>query len=155
MNDSRPTVALVAHGIHDTGGMERSLYELVVRSSERYRFVVLAAELDERIRPLVDWRRIAVPMRPIPLKLIAFAASAGLRLRGPTLELHERAHAVRGDAGGLRRDRSDAGADPRHDRADGEVLRLHGAADLAGTGVGGDDREGAAVRAQRWWWRCR
>ena len=87
MKDSRPTVALVAHGIHDTGGMERSLYELVVRSSERYRFVVLAAELDERIRPLVDWQRIAVPMRPIPLKLLAFAAAAGLRLRGVRADL--------------------------------------------------------------------
>jgi UDP-glucose:(heptosyl)LPS alpha-1,3-glucosyltransferase len=77
----RPTVALVAHGIHDGGGMERALYELVHRAGDRYRFVVLASELDERVQPLVDWRRIAVPMRPIPLKFLVFGLVAGLRLR--------------------------------------------------------------------------
>jgi UDP-glucose:(heptosyl)LPS alpha-1,3-glucosyltransferase len=61
--------------------MERALFELVRRGSGRYRFVVLSNELDERLRPHVEWRRIVVPRRPMPLKLPLFAAVAGLRLR--------------------------------------------------------------------------
>jgi UDP-glucose:(heptosyl)LPS alpha-1,3-glucosyltransferase len=76
----RPTVALVAHGVHDHGGMERAFFELVQRGHREYDFVVFASELDERLRPLVDWRRIRVPMRPIPLKIAAFSLLAGLRL---------------------------------------------------------------------------
>jgi UDP-glucose:(heptosyl)LPS alpha-1,3-glucosyltransferase len=76
----RRTVALVAHGIHDQGGMERALYELVRRGHDRYRFVVLSAELDERLRPLVEWRRIRVPRRPSSLKIPVFSLLAGFRL---------------------------------------------------------------------------
>ena len=80
----KPTVALVAHGIHDRGGMERALYELVRRTHDRYRFVVLASELDERLHPSVEWQRIRVPMRPIPLLrehtwlALVYAASASI-----------------------------------------------------------------------------
>jgi UDP-glucose:(heptosyl)LPS alpha-1,3-glucosyltransferase len=76
----RPTVALVAHGVHDHGGMERAFFELVQRGHREYDFVVFASELDERLRPLVEWRRVRVPMRPIPLKIAAFSLLAGLRL---------------------------------------------------------------------------
>jgi UDP-glucose:(heptosyl)LPS alpha-1,3-glucosyltransferase len=76
----RPTIALVAHGVHDHGGMERAFFELVQRGHRDYDFVVFASELDERLRPLVDWRRIRVPMRPIPLKIAFFSLFAGLRL---------------------------------------------------------------------------
>jgi UDP-glucose:(heptosyl)LPS alpha-1,3-glucosyltransferase len=76
----RPTVALVAHGVHDHGGMERAFFELVQRGHCDYDFVVFASELDERLRPLVDWRRIRVPMRPIPLKIALFSLLAGVRL---------------------------------------------------------------------------
>lgn len=83
---SRPTVALVAHGVHDQGGMERSLYELVQRTHERFRYVVVSAELAPDLVPLVEWRRIRVPMRPIPLKIVAFAALAGIALRRVTAD---------------------------------------------------------------------
>ena len=76
----RPTVALVAHGVHDQGGMERAFFELVRRAHGDYRFIVIAAELDAQLRPLVEWQRIRVPMRPIPLKTALFAVRAGLRL---------------------------------------------------------------------------
>ena len=69
-------------------------------------------------------------------------------------ELCERTLSVDRDTGGLRRDRSDAGARPRDDRADGEVLRLHGTAHLTCLQVGRDDREGSACQHQ-WWWRSR
>ena len=71
----------------------------------------------------------------------------GLRAAG---ELLEDARPVRGDARRLGRDRADACARPRHDGADGEVLRLDGAADLARLQVGGDDREGAGYDVDRW-----
>lgn len=77
---TRPTVALVAHAIHDGGGMERAFFELVARSHREVRYVVVSAELDERLRGFVEWHRIRVPMRPILLKSACFALAAGLRL---------------------------------------------------------------------------
>lgn len=84
---SRPTVALVAHAVHDHGGMERAFAELVRRGHDRCRFVVFSAELEPELRPLVEWRRIRVPMRPIPLKNVAFALVAGLRLSRARVDL--------------------------------------------------------------------
>jgi glycosyltransferase involved in cell wall biosynthesis len=83
----RPTIALVAHAVHDHGGMERAFAELVRRAHDRYRFVVFSAELAPELRPLVEWRRIRVPMRPIPLKHFAFACVAGLRLARARVDL--------------------------------------------------------------------
>jgi glycosyltransferase involved in cell wall biosynthesis len=78
---SKAKVALVAHGVHDGGGMERAFAELVRRARGEVEFVVVTAELGEDLRPLVDWQRIRVPRRPIPLKFVLFAVRAGLRLR--------------------------------------------------------------------------
>jgi UDP-glucose:(heptosyl)LPS alpha-1,3-glucosyltransferase len=75
--DAKPTVTLVAHGVHDGGGMERAFAELIRGASGRYRFVVVSAELGEDLRALVEWRKVRVPMRPIPLKTATFAAAAG------------------------------------------------------------------------------
>ncbi len=75
-----PTVALVAHAIHDGGGMERAFAELVKRAHSRVRFVVHAAELADDLRPLVVWHRVRVPLRPIPLKTVLFALVVGVRL---------------------------------------------------------------------------
>jgi UDP-glucose:(heptosyl)LPS alpha-1,3-glucosyltransferase len=80
VSETRPTVALVAHGIHDHGGMERAFSELIRRGHGEVDFVVLAAELAEELRPLVRWHRIRTPSRPIPLKILAFGAVAGIRL---------------------------------------------------------------------------
>jgi UDP-glucose:(heptosyl)LPS alpha-1,3-glucosyltransferase len=85
----RPTVALVAHGVHDRGGMERACAELVRRGSDRYRFVVYSSELDPGLAKLATWKRIVVPRRPIPLKFVAFFVTAGLRLfRSPADLVH-------------------------------------------------------------------
>jgi UDP-glucose:(heptosyl)LPS alpha-1,3-glucosyltransferase len=84
---SRARVALVAHGVHGAGGMERAFAELVRRAGEEVDFVVLAAELGEDLRPLVEWQRICVPKRPIPLKIVVFAVRAGLRLRRVEVDL--------------------------------------------------------------------
>jgi glycosyltransferase involved in cell wall biosynthesis len=76
----RPSVVIVAHGIHETGGMERALAELIRRIHREWRVVVVAAEVAADLRPLVDWRRVRVPRRPIPLKFLAFFALGSLRL---------------------------------------------------------------------------
>jgi hypothetical protein len=68
-------------------------------------------------------------------------ASQRLVGRRAVVELVERALAVDRHACRLGRAGADAGAHPRDDRAHGEVPRLHGATDLPGLEVGGDDRE--------------
>jgi glycosyltransferase involved in cell wall biosynthesis len=76
----RPRVALVAHGIHDRGGMERAFAELVRRIPRRYEVIVLSADLGDDLRGLVEWRRIPVPARPAPLRFALFYAIAAVRL---------------------------------------------------------------------------
>jgi glycosyltransferase involved in cell wall biosynthesis len=93
-SDSRPTVALIAHGVHDHGGMERACAELVRRASDRYRFVVYASELDPRLRGSVTWKRMVVPRRPIPLKFLAFFVCAGLRLSRSSADLSHSVGAI-------------------------------------------------------------
>jgi UDP-glucose:(heptosyl)LPS alpha-1,3-glucosyltransferase len=83
----RPTVALVAHNVHEQGGMERACAELVRRGSNSYHFVVVTCELAPGLRELAKWERIAVPRRPFPLKFLAFALLAGLKLRRSSVDL--------------------------------------------------------------------
>jgi UDP-glucose:(heptosyl)LPS alpha-1,3-glucosyltransferase len=90
----RPTVALIAHGVHDEGGMERVCAELVRRGSDRFRFTVFSTELDPELRDLVMWKRIPVPRRPIPLKFVAFFLAAGLRLTTSSANLSQSVGAI-------------------------------------------------------------
>ncbi|HZQ64812.1 MAG TPA: glycosyltransferase family 4 protein [Gaiellaceae bacterium] len=73
-------MALVAHGIHDGGGMERAFAELVRRIRNRYDVVVLSSDLGDDLRRLVEWRRVPVPRRPAPLRFALFYAIGGVRL---------------------------------------------------------------------------
>jgi glycosyltransferase involved in cell wall biosynthesis len=76
-----PQVALVAHDIHDHGGMERACAELVRSCHTDVRFTVVSSQLAPELRPLVHrWIRIPIPQRPMPLKFLAFYVLAGLRL---------------------------------------------------------------------------
>lgn len=83
----RPTVALVAHDVHDRGGMEQTFAELVRRGGRATRFVVVSATLAEDLRPLVEWRRVPAPRRPFPLKFCWFFLAGGLRARGVRADL--------------------------------------------------------------------
>jgi len=83
----RPRVALVAHGIHDHGGMEKAYAELIRHAHARYDFTVIAADLAPELRPLARWVRVRVPSRPIPLKSTVFLVLAGLRLRSLRADL--------------------------------------------------------------------
>ena len=76
----RSRVALVAHDVHDHGGMEKALAELIRHGHTRVRFVVVSRRLAPDLRPLVDWRRVLVPARPFPLKFSLFFLLAAARL---------------------------------------------------------------------------
>jgi glycosyltransferase involved in cell wall biosynthesis/GT2 family glycosyltransferase len=78
--DQLPRVALVAHDVHDHGGMEKAFAELIRLGHPRVRFVVVSRRLAPDLRPLVDWRRIRVPARPFPLKFSLFFLLAATRL---------------------------------------------------------------------------
>jgi UDP-glucose:(heptosyl)LPS alpha-1,3-glucosyltransferase len=77
----KPRVALVAHGVHDGGGMERACAELIRQAQNRFDFDVVSADLAPELRPLVrSWTRIGVPGRPIPVKFVVFWLRAGRAL---------------------------------------------------------------------------
>lgn len=77
-----PVVALVAHDIHDHGGMERVCAELIRRGGDKVNFIVVAADLAPDLRPLVRrWVHLKVPARPFPLKFLLFWFQAGRALK--------------------------------------------------------------------------
>lgn len=83
-----PVVALVAHDIHDHGGMERACAELIRRTHDEVDFVVVATDLAPELRPLIQrWVRVRVPRRPFPLKFVLFWLLAGRALRGVDADL--------------------------------------------------------------------
>jgi glycosyltransferase involved in cell wall biosynthesis/GT2 family glycosyltransferase len=78
----KPRIALVAHDVHDSGGMERVCAELIRRRAREFDFIVISATLAPDLRALVtDWLQVRVPQRPFPLKLAAFWVRAGWRAR--------------------------------------------------------------------------
>jgi glycosyltransferase involved in cell wall biosynthesis len=76
----RPKVALVAHEVHDHGGMEKALAELIRLGHGRVHFVVLSRQLAPELRSLVEWRPVPVPARPFPLKFGLFFLLAAAKL---------------------------------------------------------------------------
>ena len=83
----RPRVALVAHGIHDGGGMERAFAELIRRAHTQFAFTVFSSELAPDLQALVDWRPTRVPARPIPVRILTFFVRVSLPLSRAQVEL--------------------------------------------------------------------
>jgi len=79
-DSQRPSVAIVAHDVHDAGGMERALAELIRRIHYDWKVVVIASSLADDLRPLVEWRPVRVPRRPFPLKFTAFFVLGSVQL---------------------------------------------------------------------------
>jgi glycosyltransferase involved in cell wall biosynthesis len=75
----RPRILFVAHEVHDDGGMERAMAELIRRAVQDYDVVVVSRELAPDLRSLVEWRRVPVPQRPRPLGFVLFFVFAGIR----------------------------------------------------------------------------
>lgn len=83
----RLRVALVAHDIHDHGGMERVFAELIRNSHRTIDFLVVSRTLQEDLRPLVEWRRVPVPGRPFPAKFGLFFLMAGCAYRRSSVQV--------------------------------------------------------------------
>jgi glycosyltransferase involved in cell wall biosynthesis len=84
----KPRVALVAHNVHDRGGMERACAELIRHQHREIDFLVVSAELAPDLRPhVVGWRPVRVPARPFPLKFSVFWFRAGMALRHLDVDL--------------------------------------------------------------------
>ena len=83
----RPRVALISYEVHDEGGAERAVAEIVRRLHDRYEFVVYAAAVEPDLVPLVRWRRIPGPRRPFIARFVTFAVLAGLALRRDRVDL--------------------------------------------------------------------
>lgn len=79
--DCRLEVTLVAHEVHDHGGMERACAELIRHTHDQVRYTVIAIDLDQDLQPLVEqWIRVRAPSRPFPMKFMAFFVLGGVAL---------------------------------------------------------------------------
>jgi glycosyltransferase involved in cell wall biosynthesis len=97
---TRPRVLVLAHDVHDSGGMERGFRELILRGSRHVDFTVVSSTLSPDLVPLVTWHRVAVPPRPFPLKFATFfawATLAGRRLKADLVHTCGAIAAVRAD----------------------------------------------------------
>ena len=90
----RLRVALLAHDIHDNGGMERACLELLKRASQEVDFVVISSQLDPAVRSSVRWYRVPIPRRPFPLKFATFYLLAGVRLARESVDLVQTVGAI-------------------------------------------------------------
>jgi glycosyltransferase involved in cell wall biosynthesis len=88
VNDRRlARIGIVAHGVHDNGGMERAMAELIRRIHADYDITVFSTELDPDLHRLVTWKRIPAPRRPAPVRFALFYVLAGLRVAAARLEV--------------------------------------------------------------------
>jgi UDP-glucose:(heptosyl)LPS alpha-1,3-glucosyltransferase len=83
----RLRIGIVAHGVHDDGGMERAMAELIRRVHTDYDVTVLSSELSPDLQRLVTWKRIPVPRKPAPARFLLFYVLAGLRLARARLDV--------------------------------------------------------------------
>jgi glycosyltransferase involved in cell wall biosynthesis len=80
-SDDRPTIVVVAHRVDDSGGMERVHAELIRRLVDRYRFIVIASKIADDLQEKVEWRRVPLPSRVVPLRLLTFYILGAIQLR--------------------------------------------------------------------------
>lgn len=83
----RPSVALIAHGAHDAGGMERYLAELVRHGAESIDFHLVMSHVAPDLLEISTVHRIRVPATPVPLLFSAFYVAAGRRLGALDVDL--------------------------------------------------------------------
>ena len=80
-SDGRPRIAVVAHRVDDSGGMERAHSELVRRLLDRYCFTIVASNIADDLRERVDWLRVPLPPRSAPLRFLVFYGLGAIQLR--------------------------------------------------------------------------
>ena len=87
VSDELPRVAVVAHRVDDSGGMERVHAELVRRLLDRYRFTIVASHIADDLRERVDWLRVPLPLKPAPLRFLVFYGLGSMFLRRVNVDL--------------------------------------------------------------------
>ena len=83
----RPRIALVAHRVDDSGGMERVHAESVRRLLDRYDFTVISSSLADDLKNKVKWRRVPIPASPVSLRFLLFYGTAALQLNREPADL--------------------------------------------------------------------
>jgi hypothetical protein len=86
-SDERPKIAVVAHRVDDSGGMERVHAELVRRLLDRYRFIIVASNVAHDLREQVEWWRVPLPSGPAPLRFLLFYGLGAIQLRRARADL--------------------------------------------------------------------
>ena len=84
---ARPRVTIVAHEVHDGGGMEAAMAQLVRRATREFDVTIVAAAVDPGLRGSVRWRRVPTPAAPLALRLAVFGALAAPRVRASRADL--------------------------------------------------------------------
>jgi glycosyltransferase involved in cell wall biosynthesis len=85
--EDRPRIAVVAHRVDDSGGMERVHADLVRRLLDRYRFTIVASNVADDLRGRVDWLRMPLHEKPIRLRFLLFYGLWALQLRRARTDL--------------------------------------------------------------------
>src|SRR5439155_22850855 len=80
-------VTFVAHAIHEDGGMERVMANLVREVAPLCDVTVVSRVLAPELRRQVRWERVRVPRRPAVLTSACFFVRAGIRLRSVSSDL--------------------------------------------------------------------
>jgi glycosyltransferase involved in cell wall biosynthesis len=143
---TRPRVTIVAHEVHDAGGMEAAMAQLVRRAALHYDITLVAARVDPTLEGMLTWRRVPTPPAPLALRLASFAAFAAPMIRASRPDLVHTLGAIvpnRADLATVQYCHAGAPADAR----------------TAGTGAGLTRRANAwashrsSVGAERWCYR--
>jgi UDP-glucose:(heptosyl)LPS alpha-1,3-glucosyltransferase len=77
----RTRVTIAAHEVHDDGGMEAAMANLILRATPEFDVTVVTARLDAELRAHVQWRKVRLPPAPVVLRILAFAAQAAPVIR--------------------------------------------------------------------------
>jgi glycosyltransferase involved in cell wall biosynthesis len=85
---------MVIHDLAGTGGMERVHTEILRRAADRVDFTVISVTLDPALRGLVQWRRVPVIRRPVPLKFLLFFLGAALQVARTRADIVHTAGAI-------------------------------------------------------------
>jgi glycosyltransferase involved in cell wall biosynthesis len=77
----RTRVTIAAHEIHDGGGMEAAMANLIRRATQEFDVTAVTARLDAELRDDVQWRKVRLPRAPVVLRILAFAVQAAPLIR--------------------------------------------------------------------------
>jgi len=140
----RTRVTIAAHEVHDGGGMEAAMANLIRRATREFDVTVVTARLDPELRAQVKWRKVRLPPAPVVVRILAFAAQGAAIRRERTDVVHTLGAIVpnHADLATVHYCHAGAPADARTDDSAGAARRV--SAHLA---------HRVSVAAERWCYR--